>query len=102
MRTGEMNDSEAKKKKTAIVLSGGGGNGAYAVGVLKALCSGKSPVTNYQPLEPDIFTGTSIGSFNSAFLVSQWDSYGTASVANLERFWLETICLFFMLIYSIT
>ena len=85
-----MSDT-TEKKKVAVVLSGGGANGAYEVGVLKALMSGKSSVTNYQPLDPDIFTGTSIGSFNASFLVSQWDRYGTASVANLEKMWLEQL-----------
>jgi NTE family protein len=74
----------------AVVLSGGGANGAYEVGVLKALMSGKSHVTGYQPLDPDIITGTSIGAFNAAFLVSQWDEYGpSTSVGNLELFWLQ-------------
>jgi NTE family protein len=77
--------------KAAVVLSGGGANGAYAVGVLKALASGRSPATGGRPLEPQIFAGTSIGSYNAAFLVSQWDEYGGAAVANLERTWIEGI-----------
>ncbi|MCH9651589.1 MAG: patatin-like phospholipase family protein [Deltaproteobacteria bacterium] len=77
--------------KTAVVLSGGGANGAYEVGILKALFSGQSPTTGYLPLEPDIFVGTSIGGFNAAFLTSQWDDYGSASVSNLESFWLDQI-----------
>ena len=85
---GSANDN---RKLTAVVLSGGGANGAYEVGILKALCNGRSPTTNYQPLEPDIFAGTSIGSFNAAFLVSQWDQYGSTAVANLERFWLDRL-----------
>jgi NTE family protein len=77
-------------KRVAVVLSGGGANGAYEVGVLKALMSGKSHVTGYQPLDPDLFIGTSAGALNAAFLVSQWDRYGPAtSVGNLERFWLQ-------------
>lgn len=79
-------------RRIAVVLSGGGANGAYEVGVLKALMSGKSHVTGYQPLEPDIITGTSIGALNAAFLVSQWDEYGPAtSVGQLERFWLQEL-----------
>jgi len=78
-------------RKVAVVLSGGGANGTYEVGVLKALMSGRSHVTNHQPLVPDIVTGTSIGALNAAFLVSQWDQYGAASVANLERFWLDRL-----------
>jgi len=82
----------ANGQKVAVVLSGGGANGAYEVGVLKALMSGKSHVTGYQPLDPDIITGTSIGALNSAFLVSQWDEYGPAtSVGHLERFWFQEL-----------
>ncbi|MFL6263777.1 MAG: patatin-like phospholipase family protein [Thermoanaerobaculia bacterium] len=76
-------------RRVAVVLSGGGANGAYEVGVLKALMNGMSPVNGYQRLVPDIITGTSIGAFNAAFLVSQWDQYGPAAVANLEQLWLE-------------
>jgi len=77
--------------KQAVVLSGGGADGAYAVGVLKALCFGQSPVTNFQPLIPDIFTGTSVGAYNAAFLASQWDTYGKEAVTNLERTWLDIL-----------
>ncbi len=80
-----------EREKVAVVLSGGGANGAYEVGVLKALLSGRCPVTGGRPLEPDIFTGTSIGSFNAAVLVSHWDEYGPAAVSNLETLWLERL-----------
>jgi NTE family protein len=79
------------ESKTAVVLSGGGADGAYGVGVLKALCGGLSPATDFEPLNPDAFTGTSIGSFNAAFLASQWDEYGPAAVANLETVWLDRL-----------
>jgi NTE family protein len=82
--------STPEGKRVAVVLSGGGANGAYEVGVLKALMSGRSHVTGYQPLDPDILTGTSVGALNAAYLVSQWEEYGpAASVGNLERFWLQ-------------
>lgn len=76
-------------RKVAVVLSGGGANGAYEVGVLKALVNGMSPVNGYQRVVPDIITGTSIGAFNASFLVSQWDQYGPTAVTNLERLWHE-------------
>ena len=75
----------------AVILSGGGANGAYEVGVLKALFMGQSAATRHTPLEPDIFAGTSVGSFNAAFLVSCWHTYGLASVANLENVWLSRL-----------
>lgn len=77
--------------RTAVVLSGGGANGAYEVGVLKALLVGRSPSTGCTPLVPDIFTGTSIGSFNAAFLAGQWDTYGAAAAGNLESVWLDCL-----------
>ena len=83
--------TDPQGRKVALVLSGGGANGAYAVGVLKALFSGKSIATKNQLLDPDILLGTSIGSFNASFLVSQWDEYGAAAVTNLEQTWLETL-----------
>ncbi|MEM1205170.1 MAG: patatin-like phospholipase family protein [Acidobacteriota bacterium] len=81
----------AKPLRHALVFSGGGADGAYEVGVAKALLSGKCPTTDGQPLDPVIFTGTSIGSFNASYLVSQWDEYGPAAVGNLERVWLERL-----------
>jgi predicted acylesterase/phospholipase RssA len=77
--------------KDAVILSGGGADGAYEVGVLKALFMGLSPATNYQPLVPDIFTGTSVGSYNAAFLVAQWATGGPVAIANLEQIWLDKV-----------
>jgi predicted acylesterase/phospholipase RssA len=84
-----MNGAESPRH--GIVLSGGGANGAYEVGVLKALLSGQSPVTQGRPLVPDICAGTSVGSFNAAFLVSELDTYGPAAGGNLEAVWLERL-----------
>jgi predicted acylesterase/phospholipase RssA len=75
----------------AVVLSGGGAEGAYEVGVLKALCTGASWVTEHRPLDPTVFTGTSIGSFNAAFLVSHWERHGPDAVALLEQVWIERL-----------
>src|SRR5205085_841645 len=98
---------ETNHRKRAVILSGGGANGAYEIGVLKALFTGQCPSTrrdldnpNEKPgmLNPDIFAGTSVGAFNAAFLVAKWMSYremaipGTVAIADLERFWLEKIC----------
>jgi len=81
----------ADKHRQAVILSGGGANGAYEVGVLKALLTGQSPATGYAALEPDIFTGTSVGSFNAALLVSLWETHGQAAVSNLETAWLSRL-----------
>jgi predicted acylesterase/phospholipase RssA len=89
-----MNDTGDLKH--AVVLSGGGADGAYEVGVMKALFSGKAGTTGKAmlcegPIEPEIFSGTSIGSFNAALLVSRWDQLGSAAISDLERVWLETL-----------
>lgn len=77
------------RERHAVILSGGGANGAYEVGILKALFNGKCH--DIGPFEPSLFFGTSIGSYNASFLASQWDEFGPASIANLERAWLEIL-----------
>jgi predicted acylesterase/phospholipase RssA len=88
---GEKYMTNTTGSKQAVILSGGGADGAYEVGVMKALFTGRSPATNYQPLDPDILVGTSVGSYNAAFLVSHWETYGPAAIANLERVWLDKL-----------
>lgn len=79
----------SRRPRQALILSGGGANGAYEVGILKALFSGKCK--RIPTVDPELFFGTSIGSFNAAFLVSQWSEFGTAAVSNLERTWLQVL-----------
>jgi predicted acylesterase/phospholipase RssA len=71
-----------------VILSGGGATGAYEVGVLKALFAGASPATGHAPLLPVICAGTSVGSFNAAFLVSWLDRFGPCVAEQLEAVWL--------------
>jgi predicted acylesterase/phospholipase RssA len=77
--------------KQAMVLSGGAAYAAYEVGVMRALFGGDSQVTFYTPLEVDIFTGTSGGSFNAAVMVSQPRSDNLTTVEYLERVWLDRL-----------
>jgi predicted acylesterase/phospholipase RssA len=77
------------KPREAVILSGGGANGAYEVGILKALLTGRT--RGVPAADPEFFFGTSVGSYNAAFLVSQWTEYGPAVVSNLERAWLEDL-----------
>ena len=77
--------------KQAIILSGGGAYGAYEVGVIKALFNGESPATGYQPLNPGIFTGTSVGAVNAAVIVSHPDISIRAITAYLESSWVDVI-----------
>ena len=82
----EVRAPESGKPFAGVVLSGGGASGAYEVGVLKALLT-----AGERPFDPRVFAGTSIGSFNAAFLVSQWDGQGRLAIANLEALWRETL-----------
>jgi predicted acylesterase/phospholipase RssA len=72
----------------AMVLSGGGSYAAYEVGVMKALLGGHSRLTGFRPLAVDIFTGTSAGSINAAFMVSRRAEDDARALAELEGFWL--------------
>ncbi|MCA1593778.1 MAG: patatin-like phospholipase family protein [Acidobacteria bacterium] len=83
---------DARGRKHGLILSGGGANGAYEVGVLHALLCGESPATEYAPLEPDVFAGTSIGAYNAALLVSDLTTVGPATaIEHLRYIWLEVI-----------
>ncbi len=78
-------------RTTGVVLSGGGANGAYEVGVLKALAAGASPGTGFQPIDPGIYTGTSVGAYNATYMASRPGRPAGEVVAELERIWLERI-----------
>lgn len=75
----------------AVILSGGGAYGAYEVGVMKALFTGECPSTSYDYLNPGIFTGTSVGAFSAAFLVSSSSEDICASMQLLESAWLDQV-----------
>jgi NTE family protein len=75
----------------AVILSGGGAYGAYEVGVMKALLTGKCPSTNYEILNPGIFTGTSVGAINASVIVSHPDAAICSAISYLEDVWLNEI-----------
>jgi len=81
----------APATETAIVLSGGGAYGAFAVGVMKVLFAGRSPATNYEPLAPNIYTGTSVGAFNAAVMATQGAEDPLQAALRLESIWLEQV-----------
>lgn len=87
-----MNGETAAEREAdhAVVLSGGGARGAYEIGVLKALYSGAAPSTGGGPLAARIFTGTSVGAFNAAFL-AQHEHPREAALATLEAIWRQRI-----------
>jgi predicted acylesterase/phospholipase RssA len=60
-------------RKVGVVLSGGGAKGAFEVGVLKALES--------RGIRPDVYCGTSVGSFNAAMAA------GGKTPAQIEAVW---------------
>lgn len=76
---------------TGVVLSGGGANGAYEVGVLKALAQGASPATDYRPIDPEVYTGTSVGAYNATVLASRPGQTASAVIEELEEIWLDRI-----------
>lgn len=80
----------ARESRHALVLSGGGANGAYEVGVVRALAEGASPATGYTPLAIQVFTGTSVGAYNAAFLAQGWDAVAQAARA-LDEIWRDRI-----------
>src|ERR1041385_1880323 len=84
-----MPDSNGKRH--AVILSGGGASGAYEVGVLKGLFAGESMATDYLPLMPDVFAGTSIGAYNASLLVAEIDSRGPSAIDHLEDIWLNCL-----------
>jgi NTE family protein len=77
--------------KQAVILSGGGAYGAYEVGVMKALFNGECPSTNHDSLNPGIFSGTSVGAFNAAFLLSQPGENMCVTSRLLESTWLDQV-----------
>lgn len=80
---------DANGDKHAVILSGGGASGAYEVGVLKGLFGGDSPATDYLPLNPDVFAGTSIGAYNASLLVAEIANRGLGVIDYLEQIWLD-------------
>jgi predicted acylesterase/phospholipase RssA len=38
---------------------------------MRAVLSGASPATRYQPIDPHVYTGTSVGAYNAAIMASQ-------------------------------
>lgn len=80
-------------RRTAMVLSSGGARGAYGVGVMKALLTGASPATGFRALDPDIYTGTSVGAFSAAVMASQPGRSAAASIRRLEALWRQRIAI---------
>lgn len=73
------------RNNQAVVLSGGGATGAYEIGVLEGLFESDG-------FDPGIYTGTSVGSFNAAFMASpKAGEAGAATLARLRKVWRDKI-----------
>jgi len=78
--------------KAAVVLAGGGARGAYEVGVMRALFEGACASTGHRPLRPAVYTGTSVGAFNAAFVATRAAAVDEErAVGELRRVWLRRI-----------
>src|SRR2546428_10267168 len=85
-------DDGVAGKKHAVILSGGGANGAYEIGVMKALFGGhvklgEDPTEGPTKIDPHVFTGTSVGSFNAAFMASRPGQAAATTLNELEDLW---------------
>ena len=76
----------------AVVLSGGGAKGAYEIGVMKALLGGHAQAVNDgAAIHPVVYAGTSVGSYNAAYMVSRPDRSPRVAVEELEALWRDRI-----------
>lgn len=82
---------KTKPPQHAVLFSGGGANAAYEVGVVKALAYEPSQHVASSPIEPDIYTGISIGSLNAVVMASKADRGAKVASDYLERLWRERI-----------
>ncbi len=77
--------AETSPESVALVLSGGGARGAYAVGAVQGIVE----VLGRAPADPPpfrMFSGTSVGAINAAFLAAHADR-GDLGVARLVDVW---------------
>jgi predicted acylesterase/phospholipase RssA len=79
-------------RKHAVILSGGGAKGAYEIGVMKALFPGYvRSISDGKEINPLVYTGTSVGSYNAAYLASRPGRDAKTAVAELEDIWRNRI-----------
>ena len=89
-RGGRLNGRPGEPR-TAIIQSGGGAKGAYSIGVMRAVLSGASASTGYRPIDPEIYTGTSVGAYNAAIMTSQPGVPPLRTLEALEQIWRQQI-----------
>lgn len=81
----------ASRKKHAIILSGGGAKGAYEIGVMEAIFSGSVRCLEKKDVDPVVFAGTSVGSYNAAYLVSRRGMPAKDALLDLKAIWKRQI-----------
>ncbi len=79
------------KEMVAVVLSGGGAYAAYEIGAMRAILEGKTVATSYEPLVPDIYTGTSAGALNAALMTANSVGDEHQAVEKVARIWLDEL-----------
>src|SRR5262245_39218523 len=77
----------AGRKKHAVILSGGGAKGAYEIGVMEAIFSGSVRCLEKKDVDPVVFAGTSVGSYNAAYLVSRRSKHAKDALLDLKAIW---------------
>jgi NTE family protein len=83
--------AERNNQQHGVILSGGGAKGAFEVGVMLALFNGQSPTTGGVPIDPGVFCGTSVGSYNASFMASKPGNPILATVQELANIWQNRI-----------
>lgn len=73
------------------MLAGGGAFGAYEVGVLEALFNGRWANGRHGAIEGKVYTGTSVGAFNAAFLAAAIGISPLQRLRALRQIWIQRI-----------
>ena len=84
-----MTDGDGSRRD-AVILSSGAAKGAYALGVMRALFTGEAGGVEGR-VDPDIFTGTSVGAYNAAIMSSAPGRPLLAALDRLEWLWRHRI-----------
>ena len=82
--------SNRREAQHAIVFSGGA-SAAYEVGVVKALVSERCRHIEDSPIDPEIYSGISLGALNAAVMGSRAGRANDNAVEYLERLWVDRI-----------
>jgi len=75
------------KGHSGLVLAGGGARGAYEVGVIMGVAETLENA-GYTASPFKIFTGTSVGAINAAFMAAHADTFGTGTT-KLQDIWMS-------------